>query len=247
MLARLFKIAKIMRHPRAIRGLLGHRIAMTTEHLDVIRLAGPATLLDVGANKGQFSLAVRTLFPGAQIHAFEPLPEAQAHFARLFANDLRTKLHGVALSEQVGSAELHIADRTDSSSLLPLAEGQKAAYGVGEAGTVTVAKRRLASEIDLSSLAAPILLKIDVQGGELDVLKGIDNDDFARIDRIYVELSFVELYQGQPLFDEVYQFIVGRGYRLRGLFNPSRTLAFGLTQIDALFERALDSEGIAPL
>jgi FkbM family methyltransferase len=247
MLARLFKVLKIMRHQRALRGLLGHRVAMTTEHLEVIRLAAPATLLDVGANKGQFSLAVRTLFPTAQIHAFEPLPDAQAQFARLFADDLRAKLHGVALSEQEGAADFHVADRADSSSLLPLAEGQKAAYGVGEAGTVTVAKRRLASEIDMATLAGPILLKIDVQGGELDVLKGIDDADFVRIDRIYIELSFVELYQGQPLFDEVYQFLAGHGYRLRGLFNPSRTHAFGLTQIDALFERVSDSEGIALL
>jgi len=235
MFARLVKLLTIARYPRALGALARHGVAMTSEHLDMLRLAKPASVIDVGANKGQFSLATRTLFPSTRIHAFEPLPQAQGQFGRLFAGDDGVTLHGVALSAEEGAADLHVADRADSSSLLPLAEGQRTAYGVGEAGTVSVVKRRLGSEVDLASLPRPILLKIDVQGGELDVLRGIG--DFALIDHVYVELSFVELYRGQPLFDEVYQFLADHGYRLRGLFNASRTPAFGLTQVDAFFVR----------
>jgi hypothetical protein len=100
---------------------------------------------------------------------------------------------------------------------------------------IIVETRRLEAELELAKMARPTLLKIDVQGGEFEVLSGIS--DYAAIDLIYIELSFVELYIGQPLFDDVYAFLRQRGFQLRGLFNASSTTAFGLTQVDALFGR----------
>lgn len=215
------------------RAAVFERVAAATEHVTAIRHAAPATLIDVGTNKGQFSLAVRALRPRARIIGFEPLPAAATRYERVFRRDPLVELHCVALSDREGVAEFHVADRADSSSLLKLGHGQDAAFGVRGSGTIEVQTRRAASCVSLGDLPRPILMKIDVQGAELQVLRGCD--DLELVDFVYVELSFAELYEGQPLYDEVAAYLAQRGFHLAGVFNQISTPAFGPTQADFLF------------
>lgn len=235
-LAKARKLAYLLARPRFAAALARHRVAAASEHVEAIRLTRAASLIDVGANKGQFSLAFRALRHAAPIDAFEPLPAAADAFQRLFARDPNVRLHRVAIGEREGSAAFHVADREDSSSLLRPGAGQRAAFGVSEASAIEVAVRPLGDMLDLAAVPRPILMKIDVQGAELGVLKGISA--LGSIDFVYVELSFVELYEGQPLFDEVAAHLAARGFALAGVFNQVSTPAFGPTQADFLFRRA---------
>jgi FkbM family methyltransferase len=225
----------ILARPYFLNALVRHRVAAASEHLGVIRLCAANTLIDAGANKGQFSLAFRRLRPRARIIAFEPLPEAADTFERVFVGDPLTELERVALASSEGSARFHVTDRTDSSSLLRPGKGQERAFGVRPARTIDVQVKRLDHCVDISPLDRPILLKVDVQGGELEVFEGCDS--LMRADFIYVELSFVELYEGQPLFQEVCEYLLSRGFTVAGLFNQVVTPEFGPTQIDVLFKR----------
>ena len=235
---KLLKMAQLMKQPFFARTMLKHRVAATVEHLEAISFCAPATLIDVGANKGQFSTAVRGLRPEAVIHAFEPLPVAADRFASVFRGDPLVHLHRLAIGAESATSTFFVADREDSSSLLKPGKGQQEAYGVGAKEQIKVEVRPLGSVIDLAALPAPVLLKIDVQGTELDVLKGIESLD--PFDFIYVELSFVVLYEGQCLFEDVRAHLAGRGFSLRGVFNQSVTSAFGPTQADCLFVRGDD-------
>ncbi len=232
---RVRKCLSLLTHPRFVQGVLGYRVAAATEHLTAIRLCAANTLLDAGANKGQFSLAFRTLRPDAQIIAFEPLPEAADIYERLFAQFSAIKLLRVALAEREQTAKFYVTDRTDSSSLLKPGRGQERAFGIRAARTVEVPVKRLDSCFDIRALSRPILLKIDVQGGELDVLKGCDS--LGELDFIYVELSFVELYDDQPLFQGVSEYLASRGFTIAGFFNQVVTAEYGPTQVDVLFKR----------
>lgn len=71
--------------------------------------------------------------------------------------------------------------------------------------------------IDMDALVAPVLMKINVQGGELKVLQGIRR--LEAIDHVYVELSFVPLHDGQPLAHEVIAYMAQRDFHLAGVFN----------------------------
>ena len=239
MLSRLVKVRKglsLLRYPHLARVMFRHRVAATTENFDAIRICAANTLLDAGANKGQFSLAFRALRPGAQIIAYEPLPAAADLYEEVLPSDGRTRLQRVALSSSEGSAKFYVADRADSSSLLPPGIGQERAFGVRGATTIEVPVSRLDACVDFAGLAHPILLKVDVQGGELELFKGCDT--LAEVDLIYVELSFAELYEGQPLFQEVTDYLQTRGFTIAGIFNQAITDEFGPTQFDALFKRA---------
>lgn len=234
--AKAKKALRLLARPRFASAALRHRVYAAVEHLEAIRLSAAATLVDVGANKGQFSLAFRALRPDAEIIAFEPLPEEADLFTRLFAHDSRVQLHRVALSNEEAVADLHVTGRRDSSSLLTPGQGQEAAFGVREEGTIRVPVTRLDRRYMRGDSPKPVMLKIDVQGAELRVLEGCE--DLGIFDFIYVELSFVELYSGQPLHEEVTAYLNARGFVLARLFNRTVTRAFGLTQADFLFERA---------
>ena len=231
---KLRKAWRIARRPRFAKAALKLRVMAAVEHLEAIRRTAAGTLVDVGANKGQFSLAFRAVRPEAQIVAFEPLAEEADLYARLFQGDSRVALHRTALGDAAGVATFHVTDRRDSSSLLKPSNGQNRAFGVFEEKVIEVALSRLDGCVAFDRLPRPILLKIDVQGAELQVLAGCD--DLA-VDYVYVELSYVELYERQPLHDEVAAFLGARGFRLAGVYNPQETAAFGPTQADFLFER----------
>ena len=238
--SRFRKAFGLLNSPRFARAAFVHRVAASIEHLPAIRTCAANTLLDAGANKGQFSLAFRSLRPSALIVAFEPLPKAADTFERMFAGDELTSIQRVALAGAEGSAIFHVADREDSSSLLKPGSRQERAFGVRAASTINVRLKRLDECVAIDTLQHPILLKVDVQGGELGVFEGCDQ--LSEIDFIYVELSFVELYERQPLFDDVSAYLVGRGFRLAGVFNQVSTKEFGPTQVDVLFQRS-DGQG----
>ena len=236
MASKLLKAFRLLKQRRFAQVALLHHVAASTEHLAAIRICAPRMLLDAGANKGQFSLAFRVLHPTALICAFEPLPKAADIFDQIFAGDESASLQRVALADADGSAIFHVADRSDSSSLLKPGRGQERAFDVRAASAIEVPIKRLDDCIDISNLPRPILLKVDVQGGELGVFDGCDQ--LGEIDFIYVELSFVELYDEQPLFSDVITYLGGRGFKVIGVFNQVITREFGPTQVDVLLQRS---------
>lgn len=218
------------------RAIIGHKVLAALEHSEAIRFTDANTLIDVGANKGQFSLAFRFHRKSAKIIAFEPLSNQAEIMARVFNGDRDFEIQQVAISEITGTAEFHVADRADSSSLLRIGQNQSTAFNVKSNSIIQVKTTKLDEVVNLSNLAHPVLLKVDVQGAELLVFKGIS--DWSCIDYVYVELSFVELYEGQALFPDVYDYLYKMGFVATGFFNQVSTLEFGPTQVDVLFKNS---------
>src|SRR5690606_18103140 len=80
------------------------------------------------------------------------------------------------------------------------------------------------------------LLKLDVQGFELEALAGCE-EILERFDWVYAECSFVELYVGQGLVDEVIAWIRERDFVIRGIYNVVKDSAGWAIQADCLFQR----------
>ena len=78
-----------------------------------------------------------------------------------------------ALSDKAGERTMHVARADDSSSLLGATQLQLEAFpDTAEVDQVAVDVRRLDELISIEGVRGPVLLKIDVQGAELDVLRG---------------------------------------------------------------------------
>jgi FkbM family methyltransferase len=230
-------------HPLLYRGL-AKGVAASTEHFTVLSSLGSIdTVIDIGANRGQFSLAARLTFPTATIFAFEPLPQPYERLRQVFASDTGTTGYNSAIGTAQSSAEIHISGRDDSSSLLPITDYQNHLFpGTGEVGMATIQVDRLDTLLSHQEISGRTLLKIDVQGYELQALMGSEGL-LHDISFIYVECSFVELYETQSLAHEIIDWLHDRSFVLIGVYNVSYDKDHRAVQADFLFAAVALSTG----
>jgi len=197
-------------------------------------------VVDIGANRGQFALVARHCFPEAKIVSFEPLAEPAKRFQSIFANDRAVILHQAAVGPEPGEAIIHLSRRDDSSSLLPITTLQNQIFpGTRESGTETIKVGRLEDFVSAERIQPPALLKLDVQGYELSALKGCETL-LQRFEYVYAECSFMELYQGQALADEVIAWLREHGFALSGVYNLAYDKTGRAVQADFLFKHLAD-------
>lgn len=234
-MSKLLKLIACLADAAYRRALIRHGVAAAVEHSALLRACQSRTVVDVGANRGQFALVSRQVFPNSQILSFEPLPGPAARFRSLFAADAGVSLHEAAIGPESGTSTIHISRRDDSSSLLPITDTQVSLFpGTAEAGTATIKVGPLREFVKEERIQAPALLKIDVQGYELQALRGCESL-LHRFGHVYVECSFVELYAGQALAHEVVAWLEARGFRLSGTHNMTRDASGSEVQADFLF------------
>ncbi len=198
------------------RNGLRQGVAATIEHDRLPLKQDYRTVIDVGANRGQFTLYARHRFPRAKVYSIEPLREPRGKILQLFGNDSNVEILNFAAGAEPGTATMDVASSDDSSSLLPQTSLQAERFpGTGVNRTEEVEVRPLDQVFASQQLPGPVLLKIDVQGFEIEVLNG-SSAFLSQVDTILVEASFVEFYAGQPLFEQVYSFLIEHDFRLTG-------------------------------
>jgi FkbM family methyltransferase len=234
-LRRVRKVAKLIR-VSDYRNALRFRVAAAIEHERVPFRQEFLTIVDVGAHHGQFAVFAARRFRRARLICIEPLPAAQAKLRRVLPGS--AKVIGVAAAETSSVREFHVSRATDSSSLLPISSECVAAFpGTEEEAVVLVPTARLDELLTVDDLIRPVLLKLDVQGAELQALQG-STRILEQVDEILVECSFVELYTGQALASTVVDFVKSQGFGLTGMFSVVQGADGRCLQADLHFLRS---------
>lgn len=196
------------------------------------------TVIDVGAHTGEFAMMIAEMIPGVTVLSFEP---QQAEFTELEGNLRKVpdaQAFKFALGEQNETRDLHRSAFSQSSSLRTMTELHKEAFpeSAGES-LEQVEVRRLDDVLSDVAIAPEILLKIDAQGYEDKVLAGAPQT-LARSKAAIIEVSFRELYGGQPLFDSIYRTMHEAGFSYMGnLYQLVHPNDRSVLQADALFVR----------
>jgi FkbM family methyltransferase len=212
---------------------LGHLDSL--ELLELLRANPPRVIHDIGANVGTWTILAKAIFPGAAVEAFEPLEMHLAGFRRNTAALTDVRLHPIALGPRDGTAVIEVTDFSDASSILPLTEEGRKAFQIATAGRQEVTIATLDGLVASGAVPAPDLLKLDIQGYELEALRGAQ-ESLRHARAVLCEVSFRRFYQGQPLFAEVVAHLDSRGFQLHA-FGTSLEPGEPLAQADALFVR----------
>ena len=185
---------------------------LTLKHL--IESHGISTVIDVGANQGQFAKLLRTRleYEGA-ILSVEPLPDAFAALAREAEGDDRWTAMNFALGDADAVLPINVSQNSVSSSILPVLDWLvHAAPTTATMARIDVPVRRLDGVAELRTAAAQrCLLKIDAQGYEDRILRG-SGEIMDALSLIYLESSLVPLYEGELLIEEMIAFLRSRGF-----------------------------------
>ena len=198
----------------------------------------PDTVIDVGANRGQFAVAALQTWPDCTVHSFEPLPSMADHLNGLVQRySGRYRVTPSAVGSEPGTATLNVNRHHQSSSLLALDPRHLNAFPEATtAATVDVPVTTLDEALSPSDLTGCVLLKVDVQGFEREVLQGAERV-LGDVDHVILEASFQPLYTDEWTFTEVNAFMQDRRFRFVrpvGSLRDPRTGEY--LQIDALFE-----------
>ena len=209
--------------------------------VQLIELHAAGTVVDVGANVGQYAQSLRAAGLELPIVSIEPGVEAHAGLLKAAANDPNwTVAPRMAISDACGTASLNVNKRSDMNSLKPIAEVTLDAFPKAKPVTVEEVRTERLDEI-LDDLVEPdgrpIFLKIDTQGCEAEVIRGAERV-LDCIVAIQLEMSLVPLYEGEPNYLELMNELDRLGYDLHFVTSGyfSRVLGRQL-QFDGLFVR----------
>jgi FkbM family methyltransferase len=225
--------------PAGLKRRLRHELRVADMEFMLARLRGagfsPRVAIDAGAYRGEWTRLCRRIFPDVSVLMIEPQLERRGDLDRVRHDLPGCEVVSTLLGKREGSARF-LRDESNSRIIYEAADHRTHA-------AITVQMQSLATVASETIFSFPDLLKLDVQGSELDVLAGA-GALLEHAEVLILEMSVIPIGP-VPLALEVMNYMRDRGYRLYDLggFNY-RPLDTALWQMDGFFVRE-DSSLIA--
>jgi FkbM family methyltransferase len=201
------------------------------------------TVIDVGANEGQFASDLRRIGYQGKIISFEPISSAFEILKEVASNDKNWDVRKLALGKQNAEQQIYISNDSVFTSFLKSNDWCEQEFGKESVGKQeeTVIVRRLDEVLketvdDLDR--ARIYLKMDTQGYDLEVFMGLGSTQ-ERVFALQSEVSVVPIYQGMPHLTDSISFFEQAGFDIAGMY-PVSTEKSGLrvVEFDCLMVRS---------
>jgi len=197
-------------------------------------------IVDAGASRGKFTKNAIIRFTPERIICIEPLPIPFKEIFAEFHNDEKVELINCALGATDTTSTLKVIGHDEASSILPIKNigitkfRRDDLVQVDEVEVEVKTLDKIAADHNIEGID---LLKIDVQGYELEVLKGAA-EILSTTKCIKLEVSFYELYEKGVLFDEIHEFFKTNNFYLYCLEEYLRGDNNFILQCDAIYLNA---------
>jgi FkbM family methyltransferase len=218
---RQFIIQEIFKYPSIINN--GYLHIERSIHLIKTRNLEGLKIIDIGAAAGETCLRFSQSLPEAEIIGFEPIRKTFKRLEDNTKNFANIKVFNIALGKEKGVSSINIMDRITSSSIYPSQANSNfdgnQYFNILETEPINIESLDHFGYRD-KSIA---LIKIDVQGFELEVLKGALNT-LLNTHFILVELQNHEIYIGAPRYYEIDAFLREVGFELFDIIPSIRQM-----------------------
>ena len=217
---------------KTLRKWFPHLEERNTVHL--FNACGVTHIVDVGANSGQFAIRMRSAGFRGRITSFEPVSHVHEQLTNNARRDpLWTVAPRVALGGARGEATIHVMSDSALSSLLTMKDNAPVR---AERVEVTTLDDALA-QLDIANSEA-LALKIDVQGFEMDVLRGAEQA-LRRARALLIELCLTPTYHGETDYLAILHWLAQRGFRAAAFSQVVTRPRLGkMYQVDVLLIRS---------
>jgi FkbM family methyltransferase len=183
--------------------------------------------IDGGASNGSWTRELKALYPTGKVLCVEPRPDMQADLAQLARELPGIHIAPTLVGEREGVVEFH--EHGNQSSMLPNSAGK--AFGALVQRPMTT----LDKLVQTTGVGLPDLIKLDLQGAELQALAGA-TQCLGHASAVLLEVSFMPLQKGQPLVGDVVAFLARFGFRCYDITALAhRPLDGALAQGDFIF------------
>jgi len=201
--------------------------------LEDIRARGftPKGIIDVGANRGNWTRMALSVFPNAKVIMIEPQQEMQKALKELCDEIQGIEFIQAGAGKEKGQLVLTIWEDLAGSSFLPETSNEKLREGKQRITPIITINEAIEDREDFS----PDLVKLDIQGFELEALKGATSL-FGKTQLFILETSLYQFMPKMPSTADCIQFMADHGYEFYDVTEYlRRPLDGALGQIDLAF------------
>lgn len=191
-------------------------------------------LFDVGANNGLTTSVFVENFPGASVRAFEPIPEVADAARKRHESNPHVTVECLALDESSGKRVFHVNSFSETSSFLDSSADLKERAYLNTCREIEVTASSMDDYCASRSITTIDLLKLDVQGCELAVLKG-SRKMLPHVGAVFAEVLFLKYYEGQCSFSQVDDLLRQHGFWLYRFYESAHADDGRLLQSNGLW------------
>jgi len=185
------------------------------DRFDWLRALDVGVVVDGGANQGQWLAYARQIWPEARYVCFEP----QGECASMIPKDEKVTVVESALGDRIGTIKFNRSSFNQSSSILKMGVLHKEAFPFSAGETIVEVPVTTLDQWCEENGVWGDVVKLDLQGYELSALMHMPRS-LMKAKVLCVETSYVELYEAQPLFGDIHDYLGQLGYRYAGCIEP---------------------------
>lgn len=190
-------------------------------------------IFDVGAHIGDTTELYRKYFFGSRIYCFEPFSESFDTLKKRFVNDSTINIVEKALGSKDETKTLYISNLSNMNSLQ---KPKELAWGFSNKKSVDVEITTLDQFCYKNDIKHIDILKLDVQGSELDILFGSKTIlEKGNISLIYVEWQVTPLYENHHKYYKIAEFLAGFEYEFFNIYNINEARSGQIRWGDAIY------------
>ena len=208
----------------------------------IVNRGDSRVVFDVGANIGDITLAAARSFPNAHIYSFEPVRSTYQMLCENIKNySERITPYNFGFFNVSKRLDIHIMSSHGASSILDQSPNYKSVHPhIRETGTESIQVYTLDSFMADKSIDRIDIMKIDVEGTELEVIEGGRETFKNKVDNVFIELSFLRRNRESAYWVEICRLLYDLGFMLINVYDVARYVENGrqyVAQMDAFFAK----------